>query len=290
MISEKNIESKISANYHSLEKGLAMSNKKKKFGIGRTKQLINHLENYSKKKFNVKSSQFSSSIRVLYKYFKYHEKLNDEEIINLEKKFKNLITNIKISDDFEGGSKEILFNKTSNLKKSFKEIAESRNSVRDFLNVKLDISLLKKAIGIASNTPTTCNRQPNKVYYLNDKDKIQNILKLQNGNSGWGSKINNLLICTTDLQYFSGITDRNQAQIDGGMFCMSLVYALEEYDISNCTLNWSVDYKQDNKLKKITNISDSEIIIMMIAIGWPPDKYLVTNSQKRDIDEILFYL
>ena len=102
VISEKNIESKISANYHPLEKGLAMSNKKKKFGIERTKQLINHLENYSKKKFNVKSSQFSSSIRVLYKYFKYHEKLNDEEIINLEKKFKNLITNIKISDDFEG--------------------------------------------------------------------------------------------------------------------------------------------------------------------------------------------
>lgn len=288
--SEKNIESKISANYHALEKGLAMSDKKKKFGIKRTEQLIKHLENYSKKKFNCKSSQISSSIKVLYKYFKYHEKLNDEEIVNLEKKFKNLINNITTSDDFEGGSKEIIFNKNANLNKSFKEIAESRNSVRDFSDAKLDLSLLKEAIRTASNTPTTCNRQPNKVYYLNDKEKIKNILKLQNGNSGWGSKINNLLICTTDLQYFSGITDRNQAQIDGGMFCMSLVYALEEYSILNCTLNWSVDSKQDNKLRKIINISNSEIIIMMIAIGLPPEKYLVANSQKRDIDEILFYL
>ena len=98
------------------------------------------------------------------------------------------------------------------------------------------------------------------------------------------------MICATDLQYFSGITDRNQAQIDGGMFCMSLVYALEQNNISNCTLNWSVDYKQDNKLRKIINISNSQIIIMMIAIGLPPDKYLVANSQKRDIEEILHYL
>ena len=49
--SEKNIESKITANYHALEKGLAMSSKKK-FGIKRAEQLIKHLENYSSKRFN----------------------------------------------------------------------------------------------------------------------------------------------------------------------------------------------------------------------------------------------
>ena len=159
--------------------------------------------------------------------------------------------------------------------------------MRDFLDVKLDIELLTNSILIASNTPTTCNRQPNKVYYLSNKEKVQEVLKLQNGNAGWGHSVGNLLICTTNQEYYSGVRERNQAQIDGGMFCMSLVYALEENNISNCTLNWCVDYKQDQKLRKKVNISDSEIVIMMIAVGSAPEKYLVTNSQKENFMKFL---
>ena len=70
---------------------------------------------------------------------------------------------------------------------------------------------------------------------------------------------------------------------------MCLVYALEQYCILNFTLNWSVDSERDNKLRKIINISNSEIIIMIVAIGLPLEKFQVANSQKRDIDEILIF-
>ena len=289
-LSEKNFEAKICANYHSLEKGLSMDIKKEKFGTIRVQELLICLDIYLKNNFNTKSSQFSSSIKVLEKYFKYHESLNDKEIINLHSKFKALTENLTLNGNFGGGSKEIVKKNTHSTKKTFKEIADFRKSVRNFEDSKLNLESLKKAIQTASKTPTTCNRQPNKIYYINDKEKIKNILQLQNGTKGWTSKINNLLICTTNLEYFIGIRERNQAYIDGGMFCMSLVYALEDNDISNCTLNWSVEVEKDKALRKLINIPNSEIIIMMIAVGTTPEKYLVAHSQKRDVDEILFYL
>jgi len=67
-------------------------------------------------------------------------------------------------------------------------------------------------------------------------------------------------------------------------------HSLENNDVSNCTLNWSVEIEKDKKLRNLINILNSEIIIMMIAIGTPPEKYLVANSHKRDVDEVLFYL
>ena len=105
--SKKTKNIKISANYHALEKGLAMKDKKLIFGIVRSKELINDLKTYLKQGYNLKSSLFLTSINVLNEYFKYHQNSKDDKIIELEKTFKTFCEKNNISIQLSGGSKEV---------------------------------------------------------------------------------------------------------------------------------------------------------------------------------------
>src|SRR3546814_1994141 len=72
-----------------------------------------------------------------------------------------------------------------------------------------------------------------------DLEIIDRALSLQNGNRGFGHEIPCLLILCTDLSAFDTAGERYQHWIDGGMFSMSLVWALHALGYSSCCLNWS---------------------------------------------------
>ncbi len=55
------------------------------------------------------------------------------------------------------------------------------------------------------------------------------------------------------------------------MFSMSLVYGLYSLGLGTFCLNWSVKNKQDKQLKMIAGIPDSDLVIMMITVGYLPE-------------------
>jgi nitroreductase len=122
-------------------------------------------------------------------------------------------------------------------------------------------------------------------YYENEEDKKQ-LLKLQNGNSGFSESINKLLIITTDTKNFTKL-EGNQVFIDGGMFAMSLVYALHAEGIASCCLNTCVPYVDEKKIKRIGNIPTSERLIMMVGIGKYKENFKVAISNRIATKEIL---
>ena len=81
--------------------------------------------------------------------------------------------------------------------------------------------------------------------------------------------------------------ERNQSFIDGGFFGMSLVYALHYLGLGTCCLHWSVNYKKDNKLRKLVKIKDSENILFMILVGHLPTKLKVAKSERIDLNDIM---
>jgi len=89
--------------------------------------------------------------------------------------------------------------------------------------------IVKRAVSLALKTPSVCNRQAWFVYHIDDQSIIGRCLELQNGNSGFGHKIQSLLIIASDLKAFDTGGERYQHWIDGGMFSMSLVYALHPW-------------------------------------------------------------
>ncbi|EJL6523238.1 nitroreductase family protein [Vibrio cholerae] len=163
----------------------------------------------------------------------------------------------------------------------------SRYSVREFSEKKIDRDKLHTAISLSMKTPSACNRQPWHIYHISNKNKIKKALGHQSGNSGFDDKIQELLIICSDIRAFNPGSERYQHWIDGGMYSMSLVYALHSMGIASCCLNWSHQGRSDLIFRKeFEEISPSHTIIMMIAIGEPQKSNKLCISPRRPIEEI----
>ncbi|MCA1920535.1 MAG: nitroreductase family protein, partial [Flavobacterium piscis] len=122
---------------------------------------------------------------------------------------------------------------------------------------------------------------------IREKTTKEKALALQNGNRGFGFLADKILVVTEDLNYFLSIAERNEAYINGGMFSMNLLYALHFYGIGACPLNWCAEKSNDMALRKLCLIPENEIIIMMIAIGGIPDKFMLASSPRIRPESII---
>ncbi len=166
----------------------------------------------------------------------------------------------------------------------------SRYSLREFGPATVPQELIARAVSLAIKTPSVCNRQPWSVYHTSKPEVRDLFLKYQSGNRSFGDKIPNLLIVTTDLRAFFGGQEHYQHWIDGGLFSMSLIYALHSLGVSTCALNWSQTPKNDKALRRLLNISPQHTIIMGIAAGYADELNKVCVSARRPLEEVLFEL
>jgi nitroreductase len=170
---------------------------------------------------------------------------------------------------------------------AFKALSVARRSVRDFSAAAVPKELVESAVRVAALSPSACNRQPNKVILIEGREDIDRALSFQNGNRGFGHKVPLLAVLVVDSTgYFDG-SERNQAYIDGGLFAMSLMFALRALGLGSCSLNWCVSPATDRAFRKLGHVKDQETVMMMLAIGYPPDGVAVPLSPRRAADEVI---
>ena len=162
----------------------------------------------------------------------------------------------------------------------------SRRSVRDFSSQRVDVGLIRRAVSIASNSPSVCNRSAGRVHIFRGKSATK-ILSFQNGNSGFRESVDTVAVLTVNRAYFLGGTERNQPWIDGALFAMTFVYGLHAQGLATCMLNWSVSARQSVKLRKFAGISPSEDIICMVAIGIAHPGARVARSPRTHVESLL---
>jgi nitroreductase len=277
-------ESRIILHYHSIEKGLLHKNIKMQFGKKVVTDLIKLLKNEEIQKRH-KQSQIAVAYSAICEYYQVHQKNNcdisgyySQEDYNL---FKNLTTlefnNIQehnVESYFEHGA-------------DFSSFSVSRDSVRDFTGEKVPLETIRKVIELASTAPSVCNRQPTKVYYLDDKVLIEKIFDIQKGFKGYTDNLVQLLIVVSNRNYFYKVGERYQMFIDGGVFLMNLLYALHYYKIGACPAHWGVNFEQDKEIQRIVGLNNSEKVICLVPIGIPRKQFKTTLSLRRSPDEIL---
>lgn len=162
----------------------------------------------------------------------------------------------------------------------------SRHSVRDFDDREVANEALAEAVRLAISTPSVCNRQAWFVRFLEGAD-ARDALKLQNGNLGFGHAIPKIALITVDARMFAGAGERNQAWIEGGLFSMSLVWALHSLGVDSCMLNMSVRNRTSSKLRKRFALDDSELVIMLIGIGYGREGHRRARSPRRTSNEVI---
>jgi len=282
--SKQQLQSWIDADYHKIEKGLALNQPRPGFGQGVVNRLIRQIHEYLNKYGNDHSVQ--NGISILNAYMEFNQKLN-VDLQSIDKKILYLV-NIHLKQDGSGGCEKI--NKVdwlANAKVNLLPFFKSRHSVRDFSSAPVSYSLIEQAVEMTVYTPTVCNRQAAKVHAFTDEDERNKVIQCQMGNSGFGDQIKVLLMVTVDRQCFFSAGERNQCWIDGGLLSMSLIYALHSLGLATCCLNWSVTKQQDKKLRSTIEIHDSEAVIMMIAVGHLKEEFNIAKSTRKPNEHFL---
>lgn len=266
---------------HVLEKGITMPERRLGFGYERVRDIIKRCKNVISKYGN-DHIEVQSTLKDLEQYLHIHEGVGfnlPEDILSGI----NEMLKYKIMDTtacFECSPEE-LFKNTNN----FYEFAHSRHTVRWYSDEKVDKDYLVKAIELAQTAPSACNRQSVKVYVIDSEDKKKEVLKLQNGNRGFGDKADKILLITSDMKCWNYM-NRSMAYIDGGIFTQNLLYALHYHKICACTLNAGMTIEERKKLEKVVGYTSSEIPIVFITIGRVPEHFKVAGSQRLNVEDI----
>lgn len=277
------------ADFHKLEKGLALPVPKPGFGKFVFERLALNLATYHNKGFRLNSCDTNWGRGVVQAYIEFQKScgvtINKDQlgivdsILNLE---------LKNPDDRVGGLVPI--KKGDILEQSgidFESFANSRFSIRQFDSDKLvDRKLLEKAVDISRKTPSVCNRQTVRVHLFDDPSHAREVIKYQKGNSGFGHTVPALAVITSDIANFFSPAERNQMWIDGGLFSMSFAYALHSLGLGSCCLNWSVSTKVDKEFRASGYIPENENVIMMIAIGHLPENLEIAASPRLPVETI----
>lgn len=283
---QQRLSSRIMYNVHALEKGLAR-NHDFRAGFGR-KALINLNDAmilYQDKNFDTEGFPYDEGIAVLNSYTKLHLDLGQDVGFLTELIDPSLFDATSVRN--AGGSKKIRkLDKSSNSHKNFRDLALGRSSVREFSGEPIDYEHVMDSISIALKTPSVCNRQGWQIYWVDDKTKAAEVLRHQRG-FGYREMPEVLLCVTVSNSTFLSPVERNQGFVDGGLFAMSLLYALEYRGLAAVPLNACLYSKAQNEIRKIMAIADSDVIVMFIAIGHFPVESKVPISARRSLEDVV---
>lgn len=271
---------------HSVEKGFSMPEIRPGFGQAVITELISQIKKYDAEGYDRNSMAFQKAQSVLAEYVQYHDKIGFDL-----GPFRAQILPWADDQCEVGGSLELnAADLLASAKGTFEDCAFSRRSIRNYQQQPVSDDVIKDAVRIARQTPSACNRQCWHTYVVRDDESKANVLALQNGNRGFGHQADFVIVITADMRGFAGAGERHGTYIDGGLYAMSLMYALHYKGIGACPLNWMVDPSVDTKLRKLLNLSPSENTIMMISAGFIPNTVRVAKSARKSVDDQLTIL
>jgi nitroreductase len=283
------LQSWIAGDAHKIEKALSLRSPRPGFGVAVVSRLVENLErhfvDYGTDEICV------TAIDALKEYVEYNTRYGFENL-ELDKKLEGfcLLQKQDHYDLRQGGS--IPVKRDDILRKSSLDLEgffESRHSIRHFSDKPVPREMVERAIRLALKTPSVCNRQSWRVHAFSEPNILKEVIACQKGNAGFGEQIRTVLVVTSNTETFFSVGERNQCWIDGGMFSMSLVYALHSLGLGSICLNWSVERAADRELHRVASIPDPEAIIMLIGIGFLPETLRVAQSKRKLVDDILIW-
>ncbi len=283
------LRSWINADYHKIEKALALRKPRPGFGVAVVVRLLENLERYHQQYGYDEICHIA--INTLANYVKFNT-ANGHQDPRLQKRVEQMTAQAASPALAQCGGGTLAIEREAvhaKAKIDLWDFFHSRHSIRQFAPEPVSRDLLEKAVRMAQKTPTVCNRQSPKVYAYDDPVDRKRILACQRGNGGFGQEIPLALVVTSDIQTFFAVGERNQCWIDGGLFSMSLVYALHSLGLGAICLNWSVEKVFDQEIHRVGKIPESEAVIMLIGVGHLPEKLTVAQSCRKPLEDVLQY-
>lgn len=285
--SQENFMPILIANYHVIEKCLAMPN----FELGHAKERVQvvcaDLITYKQLGFDCKHIQYQCAIQSVQEYDIIHKQANYALPSTLQQLIDKVLVESTIEQYHQVEVKRAEF--FANSHADFEQFAKSRHSCRAYSTENIPLEEISACIDLARTTPTACNRQPNKTYVITQPELIKQIIEIQGGGRGFADNTNKLLIVTSNVTVFN-TNEIQEAMKAGGMYAMNLLYALHYHKIGVCPLLWGENVEKDKKLRELVNIPDYEEIIIVYSCGYPLDIFKYVRSERNSLNESLIII
>lgn len=282
------IEARMQYHTHEIEKGLSHKDFRAGFGKNALTQLFIALSQWDGAGYSWQEFVPQHALAVVKAYREKHEQLGVELPFffrQSENRFNSLLSSIEVSDS---GVAEYTHQQRHGLR-SYSQVLEERVSLRDYSSEPVDVSLLEGAGKIAMRAPSVCNRQSPRLYVIQNQNKLRRSMEIQAGMYGY-EKPPALLLITARVSSFLDATERNEPYVDGGLFSMALLGALEEADLAACPLNTMFDRKREKAIRELLDIPEDEVLIMFVAVGHKLERALHPQSARRPINDIMTFV
>lgn len=276
---------------HIIEKGLSLKNVRPGFGIPKIQRLLRDLNEY--KRLYHDDELLLYVLSVVKEYIKFNEtqgQATDEQILASYAIMSAAIPSEEWETykDMLGGVTFVTQEDINGEDFPFATFARSRHSIRSFTGEPVKQSAIEEALRIAETTPSACNRQPWENYVFTKRENIVRILDLQSGARQFKEDVGAVIIVTSSANSFS-ITEYHQPYVNGGLYAMNLLYALHSLGLGTIPLNLGVNQSQLSKIKDAAQIPESQIPIMLIAVGHVCEALKVTCSKRFPFNEYTIF-
>jgi len=280
-------------NIHRIEKGMLMKPKRDIFALDYIGETVDFFceaaTSYKEKNNSVDKDEVAWAQDVLTEYFKTikgNDTTDKLKEIFLEKKidFKaHATSDVKVpyarkdSPDIDISYKQML------------ELSMRRRSVRWFEDKKVPRGLIDKAILVARQSPTACNRMPYEFRIFDDPEMVKKVSGLPFGAAGYADNIPTIIVVVGKLDSYFSPRDRHAIYIDASLAAMSFLFAVETLGLGASIINWPDFEPLEMKMQKTLGLADYERAIMLIAVGFPDPDAKVAYSQKKELETMRSY-
>lgn len=269
---------------HAIEKGLAIESPRQAFG---QKKILDVISAVHELEGTGHSDEATTAARAcLQQYVNLHKTRNWSLPSGFESELQEFLAEKSTSD--VGGTTPLArtdVERATNF--DYERFVFSRHSVRHFTGEPVSRDAAKKAVRLALKTPRVCNREARHVYLALDPGLRSKLLSYHHGHSGFDKTLGAVFVITVDIRHYNKIGERNQGWVDGGLFAMSLCFALHSQGLGTCMMNWSEPCDQDQRLREAFAIPENEIVITFLGAGHLPSRIDVAYSVPPLVDDVL---
>lgn len=168
-------------------------------------------------------------------------------------------------------------------------LAVRRRSVRHFIAEPVSRDVVDRAVAVAAQSPSACNRQAFRFLLFDDPAEARAVAAVPAGTKTFVAGLPSVAVVVGRLRAYPRERDRHAIYVDGSLASMAFIFALEAQGVASCAINWADEEPAESRIARLLSLAPDERVIMMIAYGWPDPEAEVPYSAKRELDELREY-
>ena len=269
---------------HRIEKGLSHSEFRPCFGRQTLLQIAEIIHEWLDSGYPMDAFEFKLALSALKAYRNRHLACGSELPNEYVSGFSELEELIEAAADEMSGA-VVVRNEAPNSDR-YADVLRRRHSIREYGPDNPDEGKLLECIGVAMSAPSVCNRQSQRVTIVRTADRVKAILNAQGGWRGYAYPPV-LLVITSSLASFVSSTERNEPYVDGGIFTMALLGAIESAGLAACPLNAMFEADNERTIRKLACIPEDEVMVCIVSVGTKPESVLCPRSARKEAADVV---